>query len=71
MDQYKAFAALVKAGQSVEDIASQFGVTERLVTQRLAIANLIGPILTAYRKGDIHPTTVRILTMASKRQQRT
>lgn len=70
IDQYKAFAALVKQGQSVEDIAAQFGITERLVTQRLAIANLIQPILTAYRKGDIHPTTVRILTMATKAQQK-
>lgn len=70
IDQYKAFAALVKQGASVEDIASQFGVTERLVTQRLAIANLIGPILTAYRKDEIDPQTVRILTMATKSQQK-
>ena len=70
VDQYKAFAALVKAGQSVEDIASQFGVTERLVTQRLAIANLIGPVLTLYRKGEIGPDTVRIMTMATKAQQK-
>ncbi len=70
IDQYKAFAALIKQGQSVEDIASQFGVTERLVTQRLAIANLIGPILTAYRKDEIDPQTLRILTMATKSQQK-
>ncbi len=37
IDQYKAFAALVKSGLGVEDIASQFGITERLVIQRLAI----------------------------------
>ena len=70
IDQYKAFAVLVKQGASVEDIASQFGVTERLVTQRLAIANLIGPILTAYRKDEIDPQMVRILTMATKSQQK-
>ncbi len=70
IDQYKAFAALTKEGASVVDIASQFGITERLVTQRLAIANLINPILTAYRNGDIHAGTIRILTMASKRQQK-
>ncbi len=70
IDQYKAFAALVKTDASVEDIASQFGVTERLVTQRLAIANLIEPILTAYRKDEIDPQTVRILTMATKSQQK-
>ena len=70
IDQYKAFAALMKQGLSVEDIANRFGISERLVTQRLAIANLIGPILTAYRKGDIAAQTVRILTMATKSQQK-
>lgn len=70
IDQYKAFSALVKQGQNVQDIASQFGVTERLVTQRLAIANLIPPILSAYRKDEIDPQTVRILTMATKAQQK-
>ncbi|MGC3939526.1 ParB/RepB/Spo0J family partition protein [Roseobacter sp. EG26] len=69
-DQYKAFAALIKQGQTPADIASQFGVTERLVTQRLAIANLLSPILTAYREDKIHPETLRILTMATKKQQR-
>jgi len=70
IDQYKAFAALVKQGSSVEDIASQFGVSERLVTQRLAIANLIPAILSAYRKDEFHPQTLRTLTMATKAQQK-
>lgn len=71
IDQYKAFSDLVKQGRSVEGIASHFGVTERLVKQRLAIANLYQPILTAYRKDDISADTLRILTMATKRQQKT
>ncbi len=70
IDQYKAFAALIKQGKTAEDIASQFGISERLVKQRLAIANLISPILTAYRKGDIHASTIRILTMATSKQQK-
>jgi len=70
IDQYKAFAALIKQGRNVSDIALQFGVTERLVTQRLAIANLIGPILNAYRREDISAYTVRAMTMASKTQQK-
>lgn len=70
IDQYKAFAALVKQGRRVQDIALQFGVTERLVTQRLAIANLIDPILNAYRREDIGADTVRNLTMASRKQQK-
>lgn len=70
IDQYKAFAALVSKGKEVSEIASQFGVTERLVKQRMAIANIIGPILTAYRKEEIGAETLRVLTMASKKQQR-
>jgi len=70
IDQYKAFAALIKQDKSVDDIAAMFGVTERLVKQRLAIANLITPILNAYRKGDIRAETLRILTMATKQQQK-
>ena len=70
IDQYKAFAALLKNGQSVDDIASHFGVTERLVKQRLAIANLYTPLLTAYRKDDIGADTLRFLTLATMRQQK-
>ncbi|GAB5469816.1 MAG: ParB/RepB/Spo0J family partition protein [Rhodospirillales bacterium] len=70
IDQYKAFAALIKQGKSAEEIAVHFGVTERLVNQRLAIANLYAPILNAYRKDDINAQTVRVLTMATTRQQK-
>ncbi len=70
IDQYKAFAALVKQGKSVEDIAIDFGVTERLVRRKLAIGNLIDPILNAYRNEEINVYTLRTLTMATKKQQK-
>lgn len=70
IDQYKAFAAMKAKGASSEDIAARFGVTELLVQKRLAIANLIEPILTAYRKEQINAQTLRLLTMATKKQQR-
>lgn len=70
IDQYKAFCALEKQGSSIDGIATQFGISERLVKQRLAIGNLIAPILTAYRKGDIQPHTIRNLTLATKKQQK-
>ena len=70
IDQYEAFAALKKQGKTIDDIASDFGVTERLVKQRLAIANLHPPILNAYRKDEINGEIMRILTMATKRQQK-
>lgn len=70
IDQYGAFRHLVKQGRCVEEIASHFGVTERLVKQRLAIANLYNPILNAYRREEIDPRTIRLLTMASVKQQK-
>ena len=70
IDQYEAFRALTKQGRSVADIASHFGVTERLVAQRLAIANLYPPILKAYRREEVKPQEIRLLTMASTKQQR-
>lgn len=70
IDQYRAFAALTKEGLSAEDIAARFCLSEKMVRQRLAIANLYSPILTAYRKGQIHASDLRLLTMASKAKQK-
>ena len=70
IDQYEAFAMLKKQGLIIEDIAAHFGVTELLVSKRLAIANLHMPILNAYRKDEINAQTLRALTMASKAQQK-
>jgi len=70
IDQFKAFAALASNNVSVSDIAARFGVTERLVQQRLAIANIIDPILNAYRREEVRADTLRALTLATKRQQR-
>lgn len=70
VDQYRAFAALKAKGRTTEDIAARFGVTELLVRKRLAIANLIKPLLTAYRKGAVDVHTLRLLTLATKKQQK-
>lgn len=70
LDQFEAFAALHKEGRSIEDIAAQFGVTDQLVRQRLAIAGLDPAIRKAFRNDKIEPSTLRALTMATKRQQK-
>lgn len=70
LDQYAAFAALRAKEQSVEDIAAHFGVTERLVKQRLAIANLDPRILRLYAEEAITGDTMRALTLATKGQQK-
>lgn len=70
LDQYDAFAALIKLGRSVDEIAGHFGVTERLVRQRLAIAGLYAPLLNAGRRGEVEFRALQLLTMASTRQQK-
>ncbi len=70
IDQYKAFFAMKEKGLDVAGIAARFGVTERLVSQRLAIAGIIEPVLNAYRREDIRPETLRTLTLATAKQQK-
>lgn len=70
IDEYKAFAAMKAEGLSVDEIAARFAVTEKLVNQRLAIAGIIDPILNAYRRDEIRSDTLRLLTMATPRQQK-
>ncbi|MGJ8530320.1 ParB/RepB/Spo0J family partition protein [Maritalea sp.] len=70
VDQYKAFAKLIKEGRSADEIADTFGITPRMVNQRLALGRLHAPILTAYRNDDVSVADVRNLTMASPKQQK-
>ncbi len=53
MDEVEAFATLVAAGQSSEDVAQRFGTTLRHVEQRLALAQLSPRIRAAYRRGEL------------------
>jgi ParB family chromosome partitioning protein len=49
-DQFQSFAKLVQEGKSVADISAAFGVTKKLVTQRLALGRVAPVLLDAYRK---------------------
>ncbi|WP_321949720.1 ParB/RepB/Spo0J family partition protein [Burkholderia cenocepacia] len=50
-DQFVAFAALVKEGRPVEDIAADFGVSPLVVQRRLKLANVSPRLLADYRAG--------------------
>jgi ParB family chromosome partitioning protein len=69
MTQHETFARLIKSGKTVEDVAATFGLSERQVHQRMALANLLPKIREAYRREDLDNDTVRHLTLATKRQQ--
>ena len=48
-DQVVAFTKLAEAGQSISSIAARFGLSERLVEQRLRLGNAAPELLDAYR----------------------
>jgi len=52
-DEFEAFNVLSKEGQSNQEIATRFGVSEKKVEQRLRLANAAPGIFQAYRDGDL------------------
>src|SRR3546814_5666021 len=48
-DQFEAFAALVKEGRPIEDIAADFSVTPLVVQRRLKLANVSPRLMEDYR----------------------
>lgn len=62
-DQFEAFAALVKEGRPVEDIAADFGVTPLVVQRRLKLANVSPRLMTDYRAGSVTLEQLMALTI--------
>lgn len=52
-DEFEAFAQLVEQGQSPEQIAQRFGVTEKHVTQRLKLGRVSPELIAAYRAEEL------------------
>lgn len=53
VSQLKAWAALVKEGRPIEDIAADFGVTPLVVQRRLRLANVSPRLLAEYEAGGV------------------
>ena len=62
-DQFEAFAALVKEGRPVEDIAADFGVSPLVVQRRLKLANVSPRLLADYRAGGVTLDQLMALTI--------
>ncbi len=62
-DQFEAFAALVKEGRPVEDIAADFGVSPLVVQRRLKLANVSPRLMADYRAGDVTLEQLTALTI--------
>ncbi len=58
-DQVAAFRDLAESGSTVSSIAARFGISERLVEQRLRLGNAAPELLDAYRAGTIDLDTLK------------
>ena len=64
-DQVVAFSQLAKSGATVAAIAARFGVTERLVEQRLRLGNAAPELLDAYRTDEIDLETLKAFSVTT------
>ena len=68
-DQVEAFAGLADGGATVADIATRFGVAERLVEQRLRLGNAAPVLLDAYREGGIDLEVLTAFAVTADRER--
>ena len=68
-DQVEAFGALALAGATVADIAANFGVSERIVEQRLRLGHAAPELLDAYRENAIDLETLKAFAVTTDRQR--
>ena len=64
-DQVVAFFNLARSGATVAAIAARFGVTERLVEQRLRLGNAAPELLDAYRADAIDLETLKAFSVTT------
>ena len=64
-DQIEAFGALALAGATVADIAARFGVSERIVEQRLRLGHAAPELLDAYRENAIDLETLKAFAVTT------
>ena len=67
-DEFVAMAALIDRGETIEAVATRFGVSERHVRQRLRLGKLAPELLDAYRNGDISLDVVTAFTLGADHQ---
>ena len=68
-DQVVAFAGLVRSGATVAAIATRFGVSERLVEQRLRLGNAAPELLDAYRAEAIDLDTLKAFAVTTDHER--
>jgi ParB family transcriptional regulator, chromosome partitioning protein len=64
-DEFAAMAALIDAGESVEAVATRFGVTERHVRQRLKLGKVAPELLDEFRAGKLSLEVMTAFTLGA------
>ena len=68
--QCEAFERLLQHGRGIKEIAASFGVPQKVVKQRLALAGLIEPIKTLVRERKLDGDDAQRLALVSPERQR-
>ncbi|MCY4589208.1 MAG: ParB N-terminal domain-containing protein [Alphaproteobacteria bacterium] len=68
-DQVVAFAGFVQSGATVATIATRFGVSERLVEQRLRLGNAAPELIDAYRAEAIDLETLKAFAVTTDHER--
>ena len=68
-DQVVAFKALTDTGSTTSAIAARFGVSERLVEQRLRLGNVAPQLLDAYRADQIDLAVLQAFAITTDYEQ--
>lgn len=69
VDEFEAYAKMMKDGVNVEAIAQRFGKTQLYVHQRMKLAAVESVVLDAYREGNVSLERVMLFTIASPERQ--
>ena len=64
-DQVSAFSRLLDAGATVAEVATRFGVSQRLVKQRMRLGNAAPEIIQAFRDNRIDMDTLQAFSLTT------
>ena len=68
-DQFVAFAKMVKEGSSVVEVSESFGVSKKIVEQRLALGCVHEKLMGYYRRGDLTLDCMMAFTVTDDKER--
>lgn len=68
-DQFEAFLAMSQNNISIGDIAARFGISEKIVKQRLKLAKISPNLIALYREGEMSLEHLMALTLTDDHEK--